>query len=80
MREAPALPVHSGIPIRLITRMFDRLVERRERPEAIRCDNGPEFTSRHFLAWCDTPSTIAFRPQTVPLSQPKAGPAASAIQ
>src|SRR5215475_10157335 len=20
-------------------------------PEAIRCDNGPEFTSRHFLAW-----------------------------
>jgi putative transposase len=21
-------------------------------PGAIRCDNGPEFTSRHFLAWC----------------------------
>ena len=21
-------------------------------PQAIRCDNGPEFTSRHFLAWC----------------------------
>src|SRR5580698_6368967 len=20
--------------------------------EAIRCDNGPELTSRHFLAWC----------------------------
>jgi putative transposase len=19
---------------------------------AIRCDNGPELTSRHFLAWC----------------------------
>jgi transposase InsO family protein len=24
----------------------------RGRPAAIRCDNGPEFTSRHFLAWC----------------------------
>ena len=22
------------------------------RPQAIRCDNGPELTSRHFLAWC----------------------------
>jgi hypothetical protein len=22
-------------------------------PEAMRCDNGPEFTSRHFLAWCE---------------------------
>jgi|ERR1700682_117756 len=21
-------------------------------PPAIRCDNGPELTSRHFLAWC----------------------------
>jgi hypothetical protein len=21
-------------------------------PLAIRCDNGPEMTSRHFLAWC----------------------------
>ena len=24
---------------------------RRGLPQAIRCDNGPEFTSRHFLAW-----------------------------
>ena len=21
-------------------------------PQVIRCDNGPELTSRHFLAWC----------------------------
>jgi transposase len=27
---------------------FDAL---RGRPRAIRCDNGPEFTSRHFLTW-----------------------------
>jgi putative transposase len=28
-------------------------IERRPMPEAIRCDNGPEFTSRHFLSWCE---------------------------
>ena len=25
---------------------------RRGRPRSIRCDNGRELTSRHFLAWC----------------------------
>jgi len=29
------------------------VIEQRGAPEAIRCDNGPEFTSRHFLAWCE---------------------------
>ena len=24
----------------------------RGQPQTIRCDNGPELTSRHFLAWC----------------------------
>ena len=24
----------------------------RGRPESLRCNNGPELTSRHFLAWC----------------------------
>jgi transposase InsO family protein len=23
-------------------------------PKRIRCDNGPEFTGRHFLGWCET--------------------------
>jgi len=34
-----------------VTRELDRIVAERGLPEAIRCDNGPEFTSRHFLAW-----------------------------
>jgi putative transposase len=29
------------------------VIDQRGAPEAIRCDNGPEFTSRHFLAWCE---------------------------
>jgi putative transposase len=31
--------------------VLDEVIARRGRPEAIRCDNGPELTSRHFLAW-----------------------------
>jgi transposase InsO family protein len=26
--------------------------QQRGQPRTIRCDNGPELTSRHFLAWC----------------------------
>jgi len=31
---------------------LDPIVAERGQPLAIRCDNGPELTSRHFLAWC----------------------------
>jgi putative transposase len=50
-RESPALPVHTSLSSRLITRVLDRVIESRGKPERIRVDNGPEFTSRHFLAW-----------------------------
>jgi transposase InsO family protein len=33
-------------------RVLDAIVAERGDPQAIRCDNGPELTSRHFLAWC----------------------------
>lgn len=52
-RESPALLVHTSISSRMITRLLDRLIEERGKPEAIRVDNGPEFTSRHLLAWCE---------------------------
>jgi putative transposase len=32
--------------------VLDAIVAGRGQPLAIRCDNGPELTSRHFLAWC----------------------------
>ena len=32
-------------------RVLDAIIARRGRPPAIRCDNGPELTSRPFLAW-----------------------------
>ena len=50
-RECLALEVDTSFASRRVTRVLDALIAERERPAAIRCDNGPEFTSRHFLAW-----------------------------
>jgi putative transposase len=51
-RECLALEVDSSFASRRVTRVLDAIVAERGQPQAIRCDNGPEFTSRHFLAWC----------------------------
>ena len=34
-----------------MSRVLDSIIAERGLPLAIRCDNGPELTSRHFLAW-----------------------------
>jgi len=47
-----ALEVDTSFGSRRVTRVLDALVAERGQPQAIRCDNGPELTSRHFLAWC----------------------------
>ena len=36
-----------------MTRTLEPLIAPRGKPGAIRCDNGPELTSRHFLSWCE---------------------------
>ncbi len=51
-RECLALEVDSSFASRRVTRVLERIVAERGVPAAIRCDNGPELTSRHFLAWC----------------------------
>ena len=35
-----------------MTRVLEAIIAERGAPQRIRCDNGPELTSRHFLAWC----------------------------
>jgi len=50
-RECLALEVDTSFASRRVTRELEKIVAERTRPLAIRCDNGPEFTSRHFLAW-----------------------------
>lgn len=52
-RECLAIEVDSCLSSRRVTRVLEWIIEQRGTPEAVRCDNGPEFTSRHFLAWCE---------------------------
>jgi putative transposase len=51
-RECLALEVDTSFASRRVTRVLEGIVAERGLPQAIRCDNGPELTSRHFLAWC----------------------------
>jgi putative transposase len=51
-RECLALEVDTSFASRRVTRELEQIVAERGVPQVIRCDNGPEFTSRHFLAWC----------------------------
>src|ERR1700687_1946353 len=50
-RECLALEVDTSFASRRVTRVLEAIVAERGQPLAIRCDNGPELTSRHFLAW-----------------------------
>lgn len=50
-RQCWALEVDTSFPSRRVTRALDRAIALYGRPQAIRSDNGPELTSRHFLAW-----------------------------
>ena len=52
-RECLAIEVDSCLSSRRVTRALEWIIEQRGAPETLRCDNGPEFTSRHFLAWCE---------------------------
>ena len=36
-----------------VTRVLERVIGERGRPENVRSDNGPEFTSRRMLAWAE---------------------------
>ena len=50
-RECLALEVDTSFASRRVTRVLEEVIRQRGVPQAIRCDNGPELTSRHFLAW-----------------------------
>jgi putative transposase len=51
-RECLALEADTSFASRRVTRVLEEIIVQRGRPQSIRCDNGPELTSRHFLAWC----------------------------
>ena len=50
-RESLAMEVDTSFAGLRVTRALDQIIAERGLPLSIRCDNGPELTSRHFLAW-----------------------------
>jgi putative transposase len=50
-KESLAIEVHTSISSRQVARVLDRVIAERGVPDAIRCDNGPEFISRYFTEW-----------------------------
>ena len=52
--ESVDIAVDFGISGQYVTRVLDRAALLRRYPKAVRTDNGPEFTSRAFMAWAQT--------------------------
>jgi putative transposase len=52
-RECLALEADTCLGSGRVTRVLERLIEERGLPEAVRSDNGPEFTSRRMLGWAE---------------------------
>lgn len=50
-RTCLALEADTAFPSRRVTRVLDQAIAEHGKPASIRLDNGPELTSRHFLAW-----------------------------
>jgi putative transposase len=51
-REALAIEIGTSIPAARVVRVLEQLVAIYGRPQALRVDNGPEFTAELFAAWC----------------------------
>jgi putative transposase len=52
-RECLGLDVDTSLSSRRVTRSLEQLIAERGKPDSIRCDNGPELTSRHILGWSE---------------------------
>lgn len=52
-REALGIEVDFSLPSERIIRVLERIIEWRGRPDAIRCDNGPENISGLIQAWAE---------------------------
>jgi putative transposase len=50
-RECLALEADTGLGSSRVTRVLERLIGERGRPENVRSDNGPAFTSRCMIGW-----------------------------
>lgn len=57
-REGLAIEADFSFPSARVIRVLDHLLEWRDKPTVIRCDNGPEFISRKFVQWANEQNII----------------------
>ena len=53
-REGLAIEAGFSLPSIRVIRVFNQLLEWRDKPTAIRCDHGPEFTRYEFVSWAQS--------------------------
>lgn len=53
VRECLHIEIDTSLPAERLVRTMEQVKEWRGLPEAIRCDNGPEFISKKFADWCE---------------------------
>lgn len=51
-RQALAIEIEHSIPTSRVIRSLEQVIDHRGKPNRIRMDNGPEFTSAKFEIWC----------------------------
>lgn len=60
-REALAIEIDTSLSSKRVIRTLERIIENRGMPTILRCDNGPEFTSKDLEIWCkDKEITLQF--------------------
>lgn len=52
-REALAIEISISIPAAYVIRVLEQLIDGRGKPQSLRVDNGPEFTAKDFVKWCE---------------------------
>ena len=52
-RELLGMDFGDAMPAERVIRSLDRIIEWRGKPKEIRCDNGPEYISKHVKKWAD---------------------------
>jgi putative transposase len=52
-REGLGIEIDFSLPTERVIRSLNRIIEWRGKPQAIRCDNGPEYISNALLAWAE---------------------------
>lgn len=50
-REGLGIEVDRSLPALRVIRALEQIIEWRGKPDAIRCDNGPEYISNQLMAW-----------------------------